>query len=166
MDDGLARLNPLENARRVQGVRFRRVSRRKKCCGGRRLGVERLKKLSQILKQRARQPEICGFESFREAIVDEGERMPGPITLPVFEEHAGQGHRRPQLPGERGLRTCDSKRLGQAVHGCFSIMLCRSGGWLAIRGRCGWLQTQSNDQSSTSNFVLCRIVLVRSTDEV
>src|ERR1700731_3927528 len=83
-----------------------------------------LKWLSQILKQRGRQPEICGFESFREAIVDEGERMPGPITLPVFEEHAGQGHRRPQLPGERGLRACDSKRLGQAVHGCFSVMLC------------------------------------------
>ena len=50
--------------------------------------------------------------------------MPGPITLPVFEEHAGQGHRRPQLPSERGLRARDSKRLAQAVHGCFSVMLC------------------------------------------
>ena len=41
MDDGLARLITLENVRRAQGVRFRRVSRRKECCGGRRLGVER-----------------------------------------------------------------------------------------------------------------------------
>jgi hypothetical protein len=47
--DGLARLITLENVRRVQGVRFRRVSRRKECRGGRRLGVERLKWLSQIL---------------------------------------------------------------------------------------------------------------------
>src|ERR1700733_505815 len=89
------------------------------------LSVERLKWLSQILKQRARQLEICGFESFREAIVDWGERMPGPITLPVFEEHAGQGHRRPQLPGERRLRACDSERFGQAGHGRVTVMLRR-----------------------------------------
>ena len=89
MDDGLARLITLENVRRVQGVRFRRVSRRKECCGGRRLGVERLKRLSQILKQRARQLEIRGVEAFREAVVDEGERIPGLIALAVFGEHAG-----------------------------------------------------------------------------
>ena len=89
MDDGLARLITLENVRRVQGVRFRRVSRRKECCGGRRLGVERLKSLSQILKQRARQLHICGFESFGEAVVDEGERMAGLIALPVFGKQAG-----------------------------------------------------------------------------
>ena len=93
MDDGLARLIALENVRRVQGVRFRRVFRQKECCGGRRLGVERLKRLSQILKERARQLEICGFESFREAIVDDGQRMPGLIALVVFGEQACQGHR-------------------------------------------------------------------------
>jgi hypothetical protein len=60
--------------------------------------VERLKWLSQILKQHARQLEIRGFESFREAVVDESQRMPGPIALPVFAEQAGQGHRRPKLP--------------------------------------------------------------------
>src|SRR5246500_6011609 len=97
----------------------------KEWCGGRRLGVERPKWLSQILEERARQLEIRGVEAFREAVVDEGERIPGLIALAIFGEHAGQGHRRPQLPGERRLRACDSKRLGQAVHGCFSVMLCR-----------------------------------------
>ena len=89
----------------------------KECYGGRRLGVERLIWLSQIIKQRARQLEICGFESFREAVVHEGERMARPIALPVFGEHACQDHRRPQLPGERRLRACDSERFGQAVQG-------------------------------------------------
>jgi hypothetical protein len=93
MDDGLARLITLENARRVQGVRFRRVSRRKEWCGGRRLRVERLKRLTQILKQRARQLEIRGVEAFREAVVDEGERIPGLIALAVFSEQACLGHR-------------------------------------------------------------------------
>jgi hypothetical protein len=92
MDDGLARLITLENVRRVQGVR-RRVSWRKECCGGRRFGVERLKRLSQILKQRARQLEICGFESFREAVVYESQRIPGLLALAVFGEQACQGHR-------------------------------------------------------------------------
>src|ERR1700692_2932281 len=55
--------------------------------------VERLKWLSQILKQRARQLEICGFETFGEAVVHEGERMPGLIALAVFGEQACQGHR-------------------------------------------------------------------------
>src|ERR1700678_4260912 len=54
--------------------------------------------LSQILEERARQLDIRGFKSFREAVVDESQRMPGPIALPVFAEQAGQGHRRPQLP--------------------------------------------------------------------
>ena len=76
-----------------------------------------LKWLSQILKQRARQPEICGFESFGKAVVDEGERMPGLIALAVFGEQAGQHHCRPQLQGERRLLACDSERFGQAVHG-------------------------------------------------
>ncbi len=62
---------------------------------GYRLGVKRLKGLSQILKQRACQPEICGFEAFREAVVHERERMPGLIALAVFGKHACQGHRRP-----------------------------------------------------------------------
>jgi hypothetical protein len=32
--------------------------------------MERLKWLSQIVEERARQLEICGFESFREAVVN------------------------------------------------------------------------------------------------
>ena len=43
--------------------------------------------------------------------------MPGLIALPVFAEQAGQGHRRPQLPGERRLRAGDGERFGQAAHG-------------------------------------------------
>ena len=125
MDDGLARLIALENVRRVQGFRFRQVFRRKECCGGRRFGVERLKRLSQVLEQRARKPEVCGFESFGEAVVDEGERMAGLVALPVFGKHARQGHRGPQLPGERRLRACDSERFGQAVQGGFTVMLRR-----------------------------------------
>jgi hypothetical protein len=50
--------------------------------------------------------------------------MPGLIALPVFGEHAGQGHRRPQLPGERRLRACDSERFGQAGHGRVTVMSC------------------------------------------
>jgi hypothetical protein len=49
----------------------------------------RLKWLLQILKERARQLEIRGFESFREAVVHESQRIPGLITLPVFAEQAG-----------------------------------------------------------------------------
>ena len=45
--------------------------------------------LSQILKQRARQLEICGFESFRESVIDESQRIPGLIALAVFGEQAG-----------------------------------------------------------------------------
>ena len=51
--------------------------------------------------------------------------MPRVIALPVFAEHAGQDHRRPQLPGERRLRARDSERLGQAVHRCLTVMLRR-----------------------------------------
>ena len=54
---------------------------------------QQLKGLSQILKQRARQLEICGFETFREAIVDDGQRIPGLLALAVFGEQACQGHR-------------------------------------------------------------------------
>ena len=43
--------------------------------------VERLKWLSQILKQRLRQLEIYGVESFRETVVHESQRMPGLIAL-------------------------------------------------------------------------------------
>ena len=53
----------------------------------------RLKCLSQILKQRARQLEIRGFESFGEAVVHQSQRMAGLIALAVFGEQAGQGHR-------------------------------------------------------------------------
>jgi hypothetical protein len=81
--------------------------------------------LSQILKERARQFEIRGFEAFREAVVHESQRMPGLIALAAFAEQAGQGHRRPQLQGERRLRACDSERISQAVHGCFTVKLCR-----------------------------------------
>ena len=70
-----------------------------------------------ILKERARPLEICGFESFREAVVDESQRMPGLIALAVFGKQAGQDHRRPQFPGERRLRACDGERFGQAVYG-------------------------------------------------
>src|ERR1700747_3051093 len=93
--------------------------------GGYRLGAERLKWLSQILKQRARELEICGFESFRETAVDESQSMAGLIALAVFGEQAGQGHCRPKLPGERRLRACDSERFGQAAHGWFAVMLRR-----------------------------------------
>src|SRR5271169_2534491 len=82
-------------------------------------------RLSQVLEQRARKPEVCGFESFGEAVVDEGERMAGLIALPVFGKHARQSHRGPQLPGEGRLRACDSERFGQAVQGGFTVMLCR-----------------------------------------
>jgi hypothetical protein len=57
--------------------------------------VERLKWLSQILKKRARQPEICGFESFGEALIHESQGMPGLIALAVVGEQAGQRNRRP-----------------------------------------------------------------------
>src|SRR5246127_3198347 len=97
----------------------------KEWCGGRRLGVERPKWLSQILEERARQLEIRGVEAFREAVVDEGERMPGLIALAVFGEQAGQGHRRPQLPSERRLRACDSDRFDQAVLSRFAVMSCQ-----------------------------------------
>src|SRR5277367_4331207 len=86
---------------------------------------KRLSWLTQILKQLARQLEICGFESFRESVIDESQRMPGLIALPVFGKHARQGHRGPQLPGEGRLRACDSERFGQAVQGGFTVMLCR-----------------------------------------
>src|ERR1700722_14223310 len=89
---------------------------------GYRLGLEWLKWLSQILKQRARQLEIRGFKSFREGVVDESQRMAGLFALAVCAEQAGQGHRRPQLPGERRLRASDSERLGQAVHGLFAVV--------------------------------------------
>src|ERR1700740_2049899 len=84
---------------------------------------KRLSWLSQILNDRARQLEIRGVEAFREAVVDEGARIPGLIALATFGEHASQGHCRPQLPGERRLRACDSERFGQAAHGWFTIML-------------------------------------------
>src|SRR6266404_9963887 len=89
----------------------------KEWCGGRRLGVERPKWLSQILEERARQLEIRGVEAFREAVVDEGERIPGLIALATSGEHAGPDHRRPQLPSQRRLRACNRDRFGQAVHG-------------------------------------------------
>jgi hypothetical protein len=73
---------------------------------------------------RARCLEICGFESFREAAIDESERITGLIALPVFGEQAGQGHRRPQLQGERRLRAGNSERFGQAVHGRSIVMSC------------------------------------------
>src|ERR1700730_12659037 len=87
--------------------------------------MQRLKWLSELFKERARQLEIRGFKSFREAVVDESERMPGLIALAVFGEQPGQGHRRPQFPGERRLRACDSDRFGQAVQGRFTVMLRR-----------------------------------------
>ena len=61
--------------------------------GGYRLGAERLRWLSQILKKCVRQLEIRGFESFREAVVHESQRMPSVIALTAFAEQAGQGHR-------------------------------------------------------------------------
>ena len=42
--------------------------------------------------------------------------MPGLITLAVFEEHTGQGHRRPQLQGERRLHSCGINGFVQAIH--------------------------------------------------
>ena len=70
--------------------------------------VERLKCLLQILKERARQLEICGFESFREAVVDESQRFPGLIALAAFEEQARQHGRwllvLDTVPGESGHR--------------------------------------------------------------
>jgi hypothetical protein len=79
--------------------------------------VERLKRLSQILKERARQLEICGFKSLREAVVYESQRIPGLLAPAAFGEQAGQHHCRPQLQGERRLLACDSERFDQAVHG-------------------------------------------------
>src|ERR1700732_1386412 len=78
-----------------------------------RIGVERLKWLTQTPKQGARQLEIRGLEPFREAVVDESQRMPGLTALAVFAEQAGQRHRRPQLPGERRLRARDGERFGE-----------------------------------------------------
>src|SRR6202167_2929462 len=86
---------------------------------------ERPKWLSQNLQQRARPPHIRGFESLRETVVDESQGMAGLIALAVFGEQAGQGHCRPQLPGEGRLRACNSERFSQAVHGWFTVMLCR-----------------------------------------
>ena len=63
----------LENVRTAKGSRFRRVSSpqrmiRRVVAG---LGVDQLERLSQILKESARQLEICGFKSFGEAVVHE-----------------------------------------------------------------------------------------------
>ena len=79
-------------------------------------GYQAVLKLSQTQKERARQFEICGFESFREAVVHESQRLPGLIAMSAFAEQAGQDHGRPQLPGERRLCACDSERFAQAVH--------------------------------------------------
>ena len=46
----------------------------------------------------------------------------GAVLPPAFAQQASLGYRRPQLPGERGLRARDSDRFGQAVHCCFTIM--------------------------------------------
>jgi hypothetical protein len=89
MDDGLARLITLENVRRVQGVRFRRGSPGEKKLRRSSAWRGAAKKLSQILKQRSCQLEICGFKSFCEAAVDESQGMVGLIALAVFGEQAG-----------------------------------------------------------------------------
>src|ERR1700722_8434499 len=81
-----------------------------------------LKRLSQIFKHRPRLFEVRGFESFREAVVHNSQRIPGLISPPAFAQQASLSHRRPQLPGERGLSARDSDRFGQAVHRCFTIM--------------------------------------------
>ena len=75
-----------------------------------------LERLAQILEQSARQLEICGFESFREAVVHEAQGMPGLVALPAFAEEAGQDHARPQLPAECRLRACDNECFRQVVH--------------------------------------------------
>src|SRR5271154_3272788 len=115
MTDGLTRFILLENARMAAGSPFRQIFSHKGVMAA--IGLMwNGKRLTQILEQRARQPEICGFESFREAVVDESKRMPGLIALAVFGEQAGQGHRRPQFPSERRLLACDGECFSQAVH--------------------------------------------------
>ena len=91
MDDGLARLITLENVRRVQGSAGSSGGKNVAEVVG--LALERLKRLSQILKERARQLEICGFKALREAVVYESQRIPGVLALAVFGEQACQGHR-------------------------------------------------------------------------
>ena len=116
MPDRVAHFILLESVRVAEGSEFRPSPANKDRHGGYRLSVERQKWLAQILEERARQPEICGFESFREAVVHEAERLASLIALPAFREQVGQCHRRPQLPGERRLRACDREPFGQAVH--------------------------------------------------
>jgi hypothetical protein len=92
-------------------VKSRRGYKEAPLSGGQRKG------LCQILHKLARDPQVRGFKSFREAVVGESEGMAGLIALAAFGEQAGQGHCRSQLPGERRLRACNSERFGQAVHG-------------------------------------------------
>jgi hypothetical protein len=110
---------------RRRGLGCARFPAIKELYGGYRPDVERLKWLSQIVEERARQLEICGFESFREAIVHKSQHMPGLIALAALAKQAGQDHRRPQLPGEGRLCACDNERFGQAVHDRFTVMLRR-----------------------------------------
>src|SRR5580693_7230686 len=69
-----------------------------------------------MLQERARQLEIFGFKSLREAVIDESEFTSSLITLAAFGEQTGQGHRRSQLQGQRRLDARGFDGFVQAIH--------------------------------------------------
>ena len=76
----------------------------------------------QLLEERARDLEIFGFKSLREAVIDESKIMASLIPLPGFGKKAGQVNCRSQLPSERRLRTCNLDCLIQAIYRRFAII--------------------------------------------
>ena len=76
----------------------------------------------QILQDGPRQPEIFGFKSLRESIVDERELMKCLIPLSPFGEQTRQGRCRSQLQGQRGLDARDFDGFGQAIYGRYEAV--------------------------------------------
>ena len=88
--------------------------------------------------------------SFREAVVDESQHISGLIAPPGLGEQACQFRRRPQFPGERGLRACDGERFVQA----------RS--WLiyghAVPRESGILIRSNSDKSNSTPLFVARVM--------
>jgi hypothetical protein len=76
-----------------------------------------------LLHESARDPQVRRFKSFDKAAVYESEIMAGLIALSGFTKQTREVDRRPQFEREWGLRLCDCKRFGQAIHGRIPAML-------------------------------------------
>ena len=76
-----------------------------------------------MLHESARDPQVRRFKSFGKTAVYESEIMAGLIALSAFTEQTRQVDRRPQFERECGLRLCNCKRFGQAIHGRIPAML-------------------------------------------